>query len=77
MDALRVSRHGRSVITVHAAADLFVATLAARQMALSEVEAADVHAISARLAERRAPAFHSSTTKSRQAGVDADRATLI
>ena len=43
---------------VHDAADLFVATLAARQMALSEVEAADVQAISARLAERRAPAFY-------------------
>lgn len=41
---------------VHDAAALFVATLAARQMSLSEVEAADVHAVSARLAERRAPA---------------------
>ena len=39
---------------VHDAAALFVATLAARQMSLSEAEAADVHAVSA----RRAPAFY-------------------
>ena len=43
---------------VHDAAALFVATLGARQMSLSEAEAADVHAVSARLAARRAPAFY-------------------
>ena len=43
---------------VHDAADLLVAALTARQMRLGEEEAADLRAVSLRLAEQRAPAFY-------------------
>ena len=43
---------------VHDAADLLVAALTARRMSLSEEEAADLRAVSSRLAEQRAPAFY-------------------
>ena len=43
---------------MHDAADLLVAALTARQMSLSEEEAADLRAVSSRLAEQRAPAFY-------------------
>ena len=43
---------------VHDTADVFIAGLARRQMGLNDDEAADVRAVSARLAGRRAPAFY-------------------
>lgn len=43
---------------VHDTADLFIASLARRQMALTADQAADVRAVSSRLAEKRAPAFY-------------------
>lgn len=43
---------------VHDTADAFIAALARRQMALTDDEAADVRAVSSRLAEKRAPAFY-------------------
>ena len=43
---------------VHDAADLLVAALTARQLSLSKKEAADLRAVSSRLAEQRAPAFY-------------------
>ena len=62
---------------VHDAGGLFVATLAARQMSLSEVEAADVRAVSSRLAEQRAPAFYfehdEEPAPARKAATDARR----
>ncbi len=43
---------------VHDTADVFIAALGRRQMGLSDDEAADVRAVSSRLAEKRAPAFY-------------------
>ena len=43
---------------VHDTADVFIAALGRRQMGLSNDEAADVRAVSSRLAEKRAPAFY-------------------
>ncbi len=43
---------------VHDTADVFIAALAQRQMGLSDQEAADVRAVSSRLAGKRAPAFY-------------------
>ena len=42
----------------HDPAAVFVATLASRGMELSDTEAADVTAVSSRLARKRAPAFY-------------------
>ena len=43
---------------VHDTADVFIAALGRRQMGLGDGEAADVRAVSSRLAEKRAPAFY-------------------
>lgn len=43
---------------VHDTADLFIAALARRRIALTAAEAADVRAVSSRLAEKRAPALY-------------------
>ena len=43
---------------VHDTADVFIAALARRQMGLNDDEAANVRAVSSRLAEKRAPAFY-------------------
>lgn len=43
---------------VHDTADVFIAALARRQMALTAADAADVRAVSSRLAEKRAPALY-------------------
>ena len=43
---------------VHDTADVFIAALGRRQMGLSAEEAADLRAVSSRLAEKRAPAFY-------------------
>ena len=48
---------------VHDTADVFIAALARRRMGLSDDEAADIRAVSSRLASKRAPAFSLSTTR--------------
>ena len=42
---------------VHDTADVFIAALARRRLGLSDDEAADIRAVSSRLASKRAPAF--------------------
>lgn len=62
---------------VHDTADVFVEALDRRQMGLSADEAADVRAVSSRLAEKRAPAFYfeydEDATAARAAAEDARR----
>lgn len=62
---------------VHDPAAVFVSTLSVRGMALGAAEAADVTAVSARLARRRAPAFYFEHTEdaaaAREAAADARR----
>lgn len=43
---------------VHDTADVFIAALARRRMALTTAETADVRTVSSRLAEKRAPALY-------------------
>ena len=50
---------------------MFVATVSARGMALGEEEAADVVAVSARLARKRAPAFYFEHTEDAPAAEEA------
>ena len=56
---------------VHDPAAVFIATLAARGMALGAAEAADVTAVSARLARKRAPAFYLEHTEDAAAAEEA------
>lgn len=56
---------------VHDPAAVFVATVSARGMALGEEEAADVTAVSARLARKRAPAFYFEHTENASAADEA------
>ena len=56
---------------VHDPAAVFVATVSARGMALGEKEAADVTAVSARLARKRAPAFYFEHTENASAAEEA------
>ncbi|MDD9989739.1 MAG: HEPN domain-containing protein [Spirochaetaceae bacterium] len=56
---------------VHDPAAVFVATVSARGMALGEEEAADVTAVSARLARKRAPAFYFEHTENASAAEEA------
>lgn len=62
---------------VHDTADVFIAALVRRRMGLSDDEAADVRAVSSRLAEKRAPAFYfeydEDETVARVAAEDARR----
>ena len=56
---------------VHDPAAVFVATVSARGMALGEPDAADVTAVSARLARKRAPAFYFEHTEDAPAAEEA------
>ena len=56
---------------VHDPAAVFVATVSARGMALGEEAAADVTAVSARLARKRAPAFYFEHTENASAAEEA------
>ena len=56
---------------VHDPAAVFVVTVSARGMALGEEEAADVTAVSARLARKRAPAFYFEHTEDAPAAEEA------
>ena len=56
---------------VHDPAAVFVATVSARGMELGQEEAADVTAVSARLARKRAPAFYFEHTEDAPAAEEA------
>ena len=56
---------------VHDPATVFIATISARGMALGAAEAADVSAVSARLARKRAPAFYFEQTEDAAAAEEA------
>ena len=62
---------------VHDPAAVFIATISARGMALGAAEAADVSAVSARLARKPAPAFHFEQTEDAAAAEEAAVAHIL